>query len=187
MTKRATRTVVALLLCTGAVFAQVTSDPFPQPIAATEGIIGVKFVEFATIPDSGGQAPRPMLLDDEPGKVSRPQRRWRRRAVAELRARISELRVPPAVQPTGRPASAAAHTIASAPSAACHVSWLFEERESSSLQLAESRRRRTELCRKGNRPRSRRRSVRGCPWLLAHRAEFDRPCRGSATLRSQHS
>ena len=31
------------------------------------GLRGVKFVEFATIPDSGGQAPRPMLLDDEPG------------------------------------------------------------------------------------------------------------------------
>ena len=54
MTKSAIRTVVALLLFTGTALAQVTSDPFPQPIAATEGVISAKFVEFATVRDSGG-------------------------------------------------------------------------------------------------------------------------------------
>ena len=50
------------------VFAQAPNDPFPAPIAATEGVIKVNFVEFASLPDLGGQQPsRPMLLVDEPG------------------------------------------------------------------------------------------------------------------------
>src|ERR1044072_2647897 len=60
----------ALLL--PAVFAQntgATRNPFPQSIAATEGVIPVRFVEFAAIPDSPGttQFARPMLLVDEVG------------------------------------------------------------------------------------------------------------------------
>ena len=38
------------------VLAQVTNDPFPTPIPATDGVITVKFVEFATIPDFNGAA-----------------------------------------------------------------------------------------------------------------------------------
>jgi hypothetical protein len=43
-----------------------TKDPFPAPIHATEDIIRVKFAEFATIPQVGEEAPRLMLLVDEP-------------------------------------------------------------------------------------------------------------------------
>jgi hypothetical protein len=45
----------------------VTRDPFRETIAATEGVIAVKWAEFAAIPDSpGGKlAARPMLLLDE--------------------------------------------------------------------------------------------------------------------------
>ena len=50
------------------VFAQSPTDPFPTPINATDGVIKVNFVEFAALPDLGGQMPaRPMLLVDEPG------------------------------------------------------------------------------------------------------------------------
>jgi hypothetical protein len=51
----------------GAAFAQTTTDPFPQPIAATEGVITVRFAEFAAIPDFNGQPARTMLLLNEPG------------------------------------------------------------------------------------------------------------------------
>jgi hypothetical protein len=47
--------------------AQSTKDPFPSPIPATDGVILVKFVEFAAIPFIGDEAPRMMLLVDEPG------------------------------------------------------------------------------------------------------------------------
>jgi hypothetical protein len=50
-----------------AVFAQRPTDPFPMPIRATEGVIRVSFVEFASIPDVSGEAARMMLLVDEPG------------------------------------------------------------------------------------------------------------------------
>ena len=43
------------------------TDPFPNPIPATEGVIRVGFVEFASIPDVGGESARMMLLVDEPG------------------------------------------------------------------------------------------------------------------------
>ncbi len=62
------RFVAAVVLTASPLFAQVPNDPFPTPIAATEGVIKVNFVEFATLPDLGGQQPsRPMLLVDEPG------------------------------------------------------------------------------------------------------------------------
>jgi Glucose / Sorbosone dehydrogenase len=46
---------------------QLSNDPFPTPIQTTEGVIAVHFVEFATIPDANGQAPRMMHFVDEPG------------------------------------------------------------------------------------------------------------------------
>lgn len=62
------RIFAAVLLLGAPLSAQVPNDPFPAPIAATEGVIKVNFVEFATLPDLGGQQPsRPMLLVDEPG------------------------------------------------------------------------------------------------------------------------
>jgi hypothetical protein len=44
-----------------------TNDPFPGPIAATEGVIRVNFAEFASVPDIDGVAARMMNLVDEPG------------------------------------------------------------------------------------------------------------------------
>ena len=46
---------------------QSTSNPFPAPIPASDGVITVKFAEFASIPDIGGEAARIMLILDEPG------------------------------------------------------------------------------------------------------------------------
>lgn len=58
---------VAALAAAAPVCAQGTNDPFPTPIAASEGVIAVNVVDFATIPDIDGEAPRMMLLVDEPG------------------------------------------------------------------------------------------------------------------------
>jgi hypothetical protein len=44
-----------------------TADPFPTPIPATDGVIKVKFAEFASIPDVGPEAARMMHLIDETG------------------------------------------------------------------------------------------------------------------------
>ena len=67
----------ALFVCVPPAFAQrqggapllpgQTNDPFPQPIAATEGVIAVNFSEFASIPDIDGVPARMMLLVAEPG------------------------------------------------------------------------------------------------------------------------
>src|SRR6185369_12783026 len=59
---------VALLLASSAL-AQATSDPYPQPIVAADGVIKVRFVEFASLPDLPGEAQpaRMMLLVNEPG------------------------------------------------------------------------------------------------------------------------
>src|SRR5687768_13713879 len=43
-----------------------TSNPFPQPITAAEGVIVVTLREFASLPDQGGGAARAMTLVDEP-------------------------------------------------------------------------------------------------------------------------
>jgi hypothetical protein len=59
--------MLAVLLMPYVAFAQTTTDPFPDPIAATDGVIKVKFVEFATIPETGSAAPRVMQLVNEPG------------------------------------------------------------------------------------------------------------------------
>ena len=62
-----TRVLVLALLVAVPARAQMPTDPFPTPIPATEGVIRVRFVEFASIPDVGGEAARMMLLVDEPG------------------------------------------------------------------------------------------------------------------------
>lgn len=63
-----TRAIVVSLLLTSPALAQpVTNNPFPQPIEASQGVIAVNVVEFATIPDIQGTAARLMLMVDEPG------------------------------------------------------------------------------------------------------------------------
>jgi hypothetical protein len=72
MAKRRPRFIAAALIaaaCTSAESqapAQLSTDPFPQPIPAAEGVIRVGFVEFASLPDAGAPA-RMMLLTAEPG------------------------------------------------------------------------------------------------------------------------
>lgn len=58
---------VATILTASLAQSQSTSNPFPKPIPAVEGSVIVKFVEFAAIPFAGEEAPRMMLLLDEPG------------------------------------------------------------------------------------------------------------------------
>src|SRR6266702_4577188 len=65
------------------------------------------------------------------------------------------------------------------------VKWPAEEPESSFSQPGESRQKRIGSCEKGSPPRSRRRCVRDRPLLLARRARFDRPYRGTAQTVSQ--
>ena len=62
-----TRALVAALLMASRAVAQTPTDPFPAPIPPVDGVIKVRFVEFAQIPDINGQAARMMLLVDEPG------------------------------------------------------------------------------------------------------------------------
>jgi hypothetical protein len=64
---RTIRGMAAALLMASGALAQAPTDPFPAPIPATDGVIQVRFVEFATIPDIQGEAPRIMNLVDEPG------------------------------------------------------------------------------------------------------------------------
>jgi hypothetical protein len=59
--------ILVLLLFAANAPAQATKDPFPKPIAATDGVVRVSFTEFAAIPDVAGEAARMMLLVDEPG------------------------------------------------------------------------------------------------------------------------
>ncbi len=59
--------VVAALLIAGPAVAQITNDPFPDPIPASEGAIIVGLEEFATLPDIDGAPARPMVLVDQPG------------------------------------------------------------------------------------------------------------------------
>jgi glucose/arabinose dehydrogenase len=59
--------LIATIMIASAGRGQSTKDPFPAPIPAKEGVTMVKFVDFAAIPSSGDEAPRMMLLVDEPG------------------------------------------------------------------------------------------------------------------------
>ena len=58
---------VAALLIAGPAVAQITNDPFPDPIPASEGVIVVGLEEFAVLPNIDGSPARPMVLVDEPG------------------------------------------------------------------------------------------------------------------------
>lgn len=62
-----TRLLLAVFLLGSSLVAQTPTDPFPKPIPATEGVIRVNVVEFASIPDVDGQAARMMNLVDERG------------------------------------------------------------------------------------------------------------------------
>jgi hypothetical protein len=64
---RTSHLLAATILIVSAAHSQTTKDPFPDPIPATEGVIKVKFAEFASIPYAGTEAPRMMLLVNEPG------------------------------------------------------------------------------------------------------------------------
>ena len=61
------RAAMAALLLTAPVFAQTANDPFPRPIPASDGVIRVNAVEFASVPDVDGQPARMMLMSHEPG------------------------------------------------------------------------------------------------------------------------
>ena len=61
------RLVVAALLTATPVLSQVPNDPFPDPIETIDGVIVVRYSEFAVLPDVGGETARPMRLVDEPG------------------------------------------------------------------------------------------------------------------------
>ena len=61
------RPVFAALLIAGPAVAQISNDPFPDPIPASEGAIIVGLEEFATLPHINGAPARPMVLVDEPG------------------------------------------------------------------------------------------------------------------------
>ena len=58
---------VAGLVIAGPAVAQITNDPFPDPIPASEGVIIVGLEEFAVLPNIDGAPARPMVLVDEPG------------------------------------------------------------------------------------------------------------------------
>ena len=57
----------AVVLAASAAAGQTTDDPFPDRIPATDGVITVGAVEFASLPFVDDQAPRMMRLVDEPG------------------------------------------------------------------------------------------------------------------------
>jgi len=67
MDRPTTRALTAALLIARSLSAQSTSNPFPSGIEADQGSITVRVVDFATIPDLGGEPARMMLLVDEPG------------------------------------------------------------------------------------------------------------------------
>jgi hypothetical protein len=77
MRAHTTRLALAVLLVTSAVYGQQpqpaplqpgqTTDPFPAPIAASEGVIQVGVRDFASLPDIDGIAARMMNLVHEPG------------------------------------------------------------------------------------------------------------------------
>lgn len=58
--------LIALVIGTPAA-CQTGSDPYPEPIEATEDVIVVGYEEVASIPESDGQPARPMLMVYEAG------------------------------------------------------------------------------------------------------------------------
>src|SRR5262245_5006230 len=78
MTARMTQVLLAALVMASPALAQPgaqpapllpgqSTDPFPAPIAATDGVIRVGVREFASVPDIDGIAARMMNLVNEPG------------------------------------------------------------------------------------------------------------------------
>jgi hypothetical protein len=67
MTMHVMLTMAVALVTATPLFAQTSADPFPSPIPATDGVVRVDFVEFASIPDIDGAPPRMMRFVDEPG------------------------------------------------------------------------------------------------------------------------
>ena len=67
MTLSVTFMMAAALLTASPSFSQTSNDPFPSPIPASNGVIRVDFVEFASIPDIDEAPARMMRLVDEPG------------------------------------------------------------------------------------------------------------------------
>jgi hypothetical protein len=61
------RTLIAALAVASPVAAQVTNDPFPDPIGAGHTPIVVGYTEFAEIPGVGSDTPRMTILLTEPG------------------------------------------------------------------------------------------------------------------------
>jgi hypothetical protein len=61
------RAAIAALFMSAPSFAQTASDPFPRPIPTSDGVIKVNVVEFASVPDIGGEPARMMLMSHEPG------------------------------------------------------------------------------------------------------------------------
>ena len=61
------RVMLGALLLASPALAQTTNYPFPSPISTNGEPIRVDFVEFASIPDVGGEVARLMHLVDEPG------------------------------------------------------------------------------------------------------------------------
>jgi hypothetical protein len=64
---RTSLSILALGVLATPIIAQQSTDPFPEPIPATDGAITVNYAEFATLPDIGTEAARMMLLAEEPG------------------------------------------------------------------------------------------------------------------------
>ena len=56
-----------VVLAASAAAGQTTNDPFPDPIPASDDVITVGVVEFASLPFVDGQSARMMRLVDEPG------------------------------------------------------------------------------------------------------------------------
>ena len=65
MMRRVLSRLASAALLIAVLVAQNTNDPFSEPIAATEGVARVNFVEFATLP--GDIPARMMLMTGEPG------------------------------------------------------------------------------------------------------------------------
>jgi hypothetical protein len=57
--------VMAVLSVSFALSQETTMDPYSDPIPSNADVIGVSFVEFATLPDIEGRAARMMTMLDE--------------------------------------------------------------------------------------------------------------------------
>lgn len=67
MIRPTTRAFAAALLLASPLLGQASGSPFPSGIERDDGVIAVRVVEFASVPDVDGESARMMLLVDEPG------------------------------------------------------------------------------------------------------------------------